>query len=133
MKSISNLLSIIFIAFPLLNDSIIKIPPGKYHLQYDKKYVNSDYSPVFTLEYERFIMTSNDKVENLEIRWIDENSFIVKDFTESANPSAFEQEQLKSYRASFNIVREENNEYYFVLGDKKKQDTILSGKFVKIN
>ena len=133
MKSIINLLLIIFITFSTIDDSANKIPVGKYRLQWDEKYIDSNNHGIFTLENDRFIMSFPDRVENLKVEWIDADSFIVKNYTESANPSAFEYDQIKRYRASFNILREENNEYYFIIGDQKKRDTLFSGKFVKIN
>lgn len=124
-------LSYIMIAIFAIGDSCTPIPSGKYLLVFDAKYQSPEDKKIFTLEDDKFVMTFPDKVENLQVEWIDDDSFVVKDYTESSRPSIIELQELKKYRPSFNIVKELNDEYHFVLGSQEKQDTIYFGKFVR--
>ena len=124
-----TLFIIAFFLNPLFPDGPTRImPPGRYVLQYDKG-SDAAQDACFTLEYDRFIMKFADHQENLEVQWLDADSFIVIGLTESADPKQFEIEMLKNYRPSFNIVRQAQGEYHFVLGSEIKKDTISTGKF----
>ncbi len=110
-----------------------KLPNGKYLVELDQKYIDSGLKNFeFTIENGICTMEITKKLENLEVNWIDENSFIVKGYTEPANPSNVEREIMKNYIISFNITREDKNEYYFTLGNQSNEDIIYSGKFLKI-
>ncbi len=110
-----------------------KLPNGKYLVELEQKYIDSGLKNFkFTIENEICIMEIAKKLENLEVNWIDENSFIVKGYTEPANPNNVEREIMKNYIISFNITREDKDEYYFTLGNQSNEDIIYSGKFVKI-
>ncbi len=110
-----------------------KLPNGKYLVELDQKYIDLGLKNFeITIENEICVMEIAKKLENLEINWIDEDSFIVKGYTEPANPNNVEREIMKNYSVSFNITHKEKNEYYFTLGDQSKEDIVYSGKFVKI-
>lgn len=110
-----------------------KLPNGKYLVELDQKYIDLGLKNFeITIENEICIIEIAKKLEKLEINWIDENSFIVKGYTEPANPNNDEREIMKNYSVSFNITHEEKNEYYFTLGNQSNEDIIYSGKFVKI-
>jgi len=76
-------------------------------------------------------LRSVDKVENFELEWTDENSFIVKGFTEPRNPTPLENKIMMNNRVTFNIVAEDKNDYHFNLGNEATGDIIYSGKFIK--
>lgn len=130
-----NLLAIF--AFVILTSfTVIEKPNilqnGHYRVELDKEYKErglNDYE--FTLEDKKFIYKLDKQVENLEIIWVDENSFIVKGLTEPANPNKTENEILKNTKIYFRITKQEKNEYFFKLGEEFDEYPVYAGKFVK--
>ena len=87
----------------------------------------------FTIKNDKFIIKIGNTTEMLDINWIDENSFIVKGYTEPSSPSKTTKNVVSAYRISFNITKQEGNEYHFNLGKESENDPVYSGKFVKFN
>ena len=109
-----------------------KLQNGDYIVELDKEYKESGLNDFdFTLENEKFITQIAGKYETLEIIWVDENSFIVIGLTEPANPDESEKEILKNTIIYFRISKQENNEYFFTLGEAFDKFPIYAGKFVK--
>jgi arginine utilization protein RocB len=105
---------------------------GHYLVELDKEYKElglNDFD--FTLENEKIIMKIGDKYETLEIVWVDENSFIVKGYTEPLNPNETIKKAMGDSKIVFEIAKQEGNKYYFTLGEKFDKHPIFSGKFIK--
>lgn len=105
---------------------------GHYLVELNKEYRElglNDFD--FTLENEKFIMKIADKYETLEIKWVNENTFLVKGYTEPLNPSETEKEILKNSKIYFRITKQENNTYFFTLGEEFDKYPVYAGKFVK--
>jgi arginine utilization protein RocB len=105
---------------------------GHYLVELDKEYKElglNDFD--FTLENEKIIMKIADKYETLELVWVDENSFIVKGYTEPLNPNETIKKGIGDSKIVFEIVKQEGNKYYFTLGEKFDKHPIFSGKFIK--
>ena len=105
---------------------------GHYLVELDKEYKElrlNDFD--FTLENEKIIMKIADKYETLELVWVDENSFIVKGYTEPLNPNETIKKAMGDSKIVFEIVKQEGNKYYFTLGEKFDKHPIFSGKFIK--
>jgi len=111
-----------------------KLPDGNYVAVLDKQYKDNglvDYE--FTIKNDKFIIKIGNTTEMLDINWIDENSFIVKGYTEPSSPSKTTKNVVSAYRISFNITKQEGNKYHFNLGRESENDPVYSGKFVKFN
>ena len=109
-----------------------KLPNGKYFVKLDKKYIENGLNNYeFVLQDSLFIYRLEEKIEIFEISWIDENTFIVKGLTEPLNPNEIEKNILKTSTIAFRIIKQENNNYYFTLGEEFDKYPIYSGKFVK--
>ncbi len=111
-----------------------KLPDGHYLAALDKQYKDNglvDYE--FTIKNDKFIIKIGNTTEMLDINWIDENSFIVKGYTEPLSPSNTEKKVVSEYKISFNITKQDGNEYHFNLGKESENDPIYSGKFIKFN
>lgn len=133
MKNILILFIFVLLSSFSINSIEKKLPNGKYLVELDQKYIDLGLKNFeITIENEICVMEIAKKLEKLEINWIDENSFIIKGYTEPANPNNVEREIMKNYSVSFNITHKEKNEYYFTLGNQLNGDIIYSGKFVKI-
>lgn len=133
----------LFIAFSLFffiilssfkeNNRDRKLQNGHYFVELDKEYKElglNNYE--FTLEDQKFIHKVKDRIENLEIVWIDDSSFKVKGLTEPLNPTDLEKEIIKTNTIYFRITKQEDKNYYFVLGEEFDEYPVYSGKFVKI-
>ena len=106
---------------------------GHYLVELDKEYKEHGLNDFdFTLENEKFIMKIEDKYETLEINWVDENTFLVKGYTEPMNPNETEKKILKSTKIYFRITKQKKNEYFFKLGEEFDKYPVYAGKFVKI-
>jgi hypothetical protein len=109
-----------------------KLPNGYYKVKLDKEYKKRGLKDFdFTLENENFIMQIAKKYETLKIIWVDENSFIVKGFTEPLNPTEEEKKVMGSIKILFEITKQDGNKYYFTLGEKFDKNPIFSGKFIR--
>ena len=122
---------IVLTSFSINNET--KLPNGHYLAELDKKFKDDGLNDFdFTLENEKVIMKIANKYETLEIKWIDESSFIVIGFTEPSNPTETEKNIMsQSNKIYFNITKQEKNIYYFTLGEKLEKYPIFAGKFVK--
>ena len=134
-NTMKNLL--IFFTFILLTsftnkDAARKLPNGHYNVILNNEFKERGLNNYeFTLENEKIALKIANKIENLELNWIDENSFIVKGLTEPSNQSNEVKEILKNGRITFQILKQEKNEYYFILGEKQDEYPIYAGKFIK--
>ena len=130
-----NLLGIF--AFVILTSFVVIEEPktlknGHYLVELDKEYKERGLNDFdFTLENEKFNMQIANKYETLEIIWVDENSFIVKGYTEPLNPTKAEKKAIGNTKIVFEITKQEGNKYYFTLGEKFDKYPIFSGKFIK--
>ncbi len=108
------------------------LPNGNYIIKNDEFADEDSSDNKMLIQNTTVILTVLGKAETFELEWIDNNSFVVKGFTESVTPSIFEKEQLADYRSSYNITKVENGEYFFNLGDQNSIRHIQTGRFVKI-
>jgi len=129
----------IFFAFIVLSSFTFKtesnvLPNGFYKAVLDEEFKKMELNDFeFTILDNKFTRTIDDKLETLELEWLDENSFVVKGYTEPASPDKFEQKMINEYRPSFNIIKISNNEYYFTLAEESEEQPIFSGRFVKLS
>lgn len=122
---------ILFSSFTIKTESCV-LPDGYYSAILNKEYKKKELNDFeFLLENDKFKILIADKLETLEIEWLDENSFLVKGYTEPKSPNELEQKILKDYRPTFNIIKNIDNEYYFTLGQELDKSPIISGKFIK--
>lgn len=127
----------VIMTFILLSSFTIKsesnlLPDGYYSAILDEEFKKRELNDFeFLLQNDKFTIKIADKLETLEMEWLDDNSFIVKGYTEPKSPNEFEQKLLKDYRPTFNITKNNENEYYFTLGQESDKSLILSGKFIK--
>ncbi len=127
----------VILTFILLSSFTIKtesgvLPDGYYSAILDEEYKKKELNDFeFLLENGKFKILIADKLETLEIEWLDENSFVVKGYTEPKSPNELEQKMLKDYRPTFNITKSNEDEYYFTLGKESEKKPIFSGKFIK--
>ena len=122
---------IILTSFTIIENTRV-LQNGHYLVKLDKEYKDlglNDFD--FTLENEKFIMKIADTYETLEIKWIDEKTFLVKGYTEPLHPNKMEKEILKGSKIYFRITKQEKNKYFFKLGDEFDKYPVYAGKFVK--
>jgi hypothetical protein len=132
MKNIIGIFAFIILTSFVVSNIEKKLQNGHYKVELNKEYRErglNDYE--FTLEGKKFIYKMNKQVKNLEIIWVDENSFIVKGLTEPANPNDTEKEILKNNKIYFRITRQEKNTYFFTLGEEFDKYPVYAGKFIK--
>lgn len=132
MKNVFILFTFIFLtsfAYKVENN---KLQNGHYLVKLDDKYKNQGLNDFdFTLENEKFTMKIANEYKELEIIWVDEKTFIVKGYTESANPTKLEKSFSKKDKLYFQISKIDDKEYYFTLGMLNDQYPIYAGKFIK--
>lgn len=134
MKKLLILFCFVVMSSFSIKSDLRKLPDGNYVAVLDKQYKDNglvDYE--FTIKNDKFIIKIGNTTEMLDINWIDENSFIVKGYTEPSSPSKTTKNVVSAYRISFNITKQEGNEYHFNLGKESENDPVYSGKFVKFN
>ncbi|NMH25376.1 hypothetical protein [Flavobacterium solisilvae] len=134
MKKLLILFCFVVMSSFSIQSDLRKLPDGNYVAVLDKQYKDNglvDYE--FTIKNDKFIIKIGNTTEMLDINWIDENSFIVKGYTEPSSPSKTTKNVVSAYRISFNITKQEGNEYHFNLGKESENDPVYSGKFVKFN
>ena len=134
MKKLLILFCFVVMSSFSIKSDLRKLPDGNYVAVLDKQYKDNglvDYE--FTIKNDKFIIKIGNTTEMLDINWIDENSFIVKGYTEPSSPSKTTKNVVSAYRISFNITKQEGNEYHFNLGRESENDPVYSGKFVKFN
>jgi len=132
MKNAFILFTFILLTSFTTTNGIKKLPNGHYDVELDKEYLERGANNFdFTLENDKFIMKIAEKYEVLEINWIDENTFIVKGFTEPLNPTELEKKIMGNTKIVFKITKQEGNKYYFTLGEEFDKYPIFSGKIVK--
>lgn len=132
MKNLFGIFAFIILTSFAVIQKPKKLHNGHYKVELDKEYKErgeNDFD--FTLENEKFIMKIAEKYETLEIIWVDENSFIVKGYTEPLNPTEEEKKAMGNTKIVFEITKQEGNKYYFTLGEKFDKHPIFSGKFIK--
>lgn len=132
MKNILTLL-ILFLLTSFTAHTDRKLPNGQYLVVLDKKFRDAglkDYG--FTLENEKFTIEISNTPEILEINWLDENTFIVKGLSEPRFPNPLEQEVMKTSRMVFQLTGQDNNNYFFKLGEKDDHYPLYAGKFIKV-
>lgn len=134
MKKLLILFCFVVMSSFSIQSDLRKLPDGNYVAVLDKQYKDNglvDYE--FTIKNDKFIIKIGNTTEMLDINRIDENSFIVKGYTEPSSPSKNTKNVVSAYRISFNITKQEGNEYHFNLGKESENDPVYSGKFVKFN
>ena len=134
MKKLLILFCFVVMSSFSIQSDLRKLPDGNYVAVLNKQYKDNglvDYE--FTIKNDKFIIKIGNTTEMLDINWIDENSFIVKGYTEPSSPSKTTKNVVSAYRISFNITKQEGNEYHFNLGRESENDPVYSGKFVKFN
>ena len=134
MKKLLILFCFVVMSSFSIQSDLRKLPDGNYVAVLDKQYKDNglvDYE--FTIKNDKFIIKIGNTTEMLDINWIDENSFIVKGYTEPSSPSKTTKNVVSAYRISFNITKQEGNEYHFNLGKESENDPVYSGKFIKFN
>lgn len=128
----------VLLTFILLSSFTIKsesnlLPDGYYSAILDEEFKKRELNDFeFLMQNGKFTIKIADKLEILEMEWLDENSFIVKGYTEPKSPSEFEQKLLKNYRPTFNIYKNNNEEYTFSVGEENEKEPILAGSLTKI-
>lgn len=106
---------------------------GKYLVKLDsisKKSGFKDYEVY--IEKESVYLFLANKMERLEIVWIDDKSFKILGLTEPLNPTELQKKILKDIDICFEIITIVGNECSFKLEDKKNNRILYSGTFVKI-
>lgn len=132
MKNLFILFAFITLTAFTFNVTTSTLPNGHYLVQLDKKFKDQGLNDFdFTLENEKFIMKIAERYEVLEMNWIDENTFLVKGYTEPLNPTDAEKKAMGNSKIVFEITKQEGNKYYFTLGEKFDKYPIFSGKFIK--
>ena len=132
MKNLLGIFTFLILTSFVVIEKPKTLKNGHYLVELDKEYKERGLNDFdFTLENEKFITKIADKYETLEIIWVDENSFIVKGLTEPANPNETEKEILKNTKIYFRITKQENNTYFFTLGEEFDKYPVYAGKFVK--
>lgn len=108
------------------------LPDGNYIIKHDVL-GDSEFDDIgMLIQNGKVVLAILGAAQTYDLEWIDEDSFVVKGFTESANPSTFERNQLADYRPSYNITTSENGEYFYNLGDQNSNRHIHTGKFVRV-
>ncbi len=132
MKNLIGIFAFIILTSFVVIEKPKRLQNGHYKVKLDKKYKERGLNDFdFTLENEKFITQIANKYETLEIIWVDENSFIVKGYTEPLNPTEEEKKAMGNSKIIFEITKQEGNKYYFTLGEKFDKYPIFSGKFIK--
>ena len=125
MKKLLILFCFVVMSSFSIKSDLRKLPDGNYVAVLDKQYKDNglvDYE--FTIKNDKFIIKIGNTTEMLDINWIDENSFIVKGYTEPSSPSKTTKNVVSAYRISFNITKQEGNEYHFNLGKESENDPV---------
>ena len=132
MKNFFVILTFILLSsFTIKTESVV-LPDGYYSAILDEEYKKRELNDFeFLLENGKFKILIADKLETLEVEWLDENSFVVKGYTEPKSPNELEQKMLKTHRPSFNITKISEDEYHFTLGQESEKNPISSGKLIK--
>lgn len=108
------------------------LPNGHYLVVLDQQYKDrglNDYE--FTLDNEKFLYQLNQQIEHFEMVWVDDTSFRVKGLTEPMHPTDFEKTLIAANTIFFRIVKQEKNNYYFILGEASDNYPVYSGKLIK--
>ena len=128
---------LVIMPFILLSSFTIKtesdvLPDGYYSAILDEEFKKRELNDFeFLIHNDKFTIQIADKLETLEMEWLDENSFVVKGYTEPKSPNELEKKLLKGYRPTFNITKSSEDEYHFTLGQESEKSPIFSGKFIK--
>lgn len=133
MKNLFLLAALVFLtSFSNLPESKT-LPNGKYAVVLDQKYKESGMNEYEVVIHDSlFVMTLLGTVENFELTWMDDNSFIVPGVTEPKNPTSFQQEIINDYRALYIFTKKDDDSYSFKLGTKDDPIAIYTGRFVKM-
>lgn len=133
MKNLFKVFAFIFLMSFTQYDTTEKLQNGHYLVQLDEKYKAQGLNDFdFTLENEKFIMKIANQYEILEIKWLDEKTFLVKGYTEPANPTVFEKSMIEKSKIYFRITAINTKECYFTLDLENDAHPIYAGKFIKV-
>lgn len=133
MKKLFIVLFLLFFSVNSLFAQNKALSDGKYLVKLDsisKKSGFKDYEVY--IEKESVYLFLANKMERLEIVWIDDKSFKILGLTEPLNPTELEKKILKDIDFCFEIITIVGNECSFKLEDKKNNSILYSGTFVKI-
>ena len=133
MKKLFIVLFLLFFSVNSLFAQNNALNDGKYLVKLDsisKKSGFKDYEVY--IEKESVYLFLANKMERLEIVWIDDNLFKILGLTEPLNPTELEKKILKDIDICFEIITIVGNECSFKLEDKKNNRVLYSGTFVKI-
>ncbi len=135
MNTMKKLFIVLFLLFFSINSLFAQnkaLSDGKYLVKLDsisKKSGFKDYEVY--IEKESVYLFLANKLERLEIVWIDDKSFKILGLTEPLNPTELEKKILKDTNICFEIITIVGNESSFKLEDKKNNSIIYSGTFIK--
>lgn len=132
MKNLIGIVAFIMLTSFVVIEKSTKLPNGHYRVELNKEYKErglNDYE--FTLQDKEFIYKLDNKIENFEIMWFDDTSFIVKGLTEPLNPTEEEKNIIKNSKIYFRITKQEKNKYYFTLEQEFDKYPVYAGVFVK--
>ena len=106
---------------------------GRYLVKLDAKAIESGFKDYeIYIEKESVYLFLANKMERLEIVWIDDKSFKILGLTEPLHPTEMEKKILKDINICFQVVTIDGNTYHFTLEDKNKTISVYSGKFIKV-
>lgn len=132
MKKLFIVLFLLFFSVNSLFAQNKALTDGKYLVKLDsisKKSGFKDYEVY--IEKESVYLFLANKLDRLEIVWIDDNLFKILGLTEPLNPTELEKKILKDTNICFEIIAIVGNECSFKLEDKKNNRIIYSGTFIK--
>ena len=109
------------------------LPDGNYLIKHDELGDDEFGDIGMLIKNGQVVLTILGTAQTFDLEWIDDDSFVVKGYTESVNPSTFERNQLADYRPSYNITKGENGERFFNLGDQNSTRHIQTGRIVKVD
>jgi hypothetical protein len=133
MKKLFIVLSLLFLSVSSLFAQNKALNDGKYLVKLDsisKKSGFKDYEVY--IEKESVYLFLANKLDRLEIVWIDDKSFKILGLNEPLNPTELQKKILKDTNICFEIITIVGNECSFKLEDKKNNRILYSGTFVKI-
>lgn len=132
MKKLFIVLFLLFFSVNSLFAQNKALSDGKYLVKLDsisKKSGFKDYEVY--IEKESVYLFLANKLDRLEIVWINDKSFKILGLTEPLNPTELEKKILKDTNICFEIITIVGNECSFKLEDKKNNRIIYSGTFIK--
>ena len=136
MNTMKKLFIVLFLLFFSINSLFAQnnaLSDGKYLVKLDSKSKKSGFKDYEVyIEKESVYLFLANKLERLEIVWLDDKSFKILGLTEPLNPTELQKKILKDTNICFEIITIVGNECSFKLEDKKNNRILYSGTFVKI-